>query len=421
MPLVVGVGVGGSFGGLAEGNPRPAAARISILGMTPQMVPLKAGTSRALAVRSSAPMMAPIPVAAQISLSGKAVFIRPLPAAAVLAVQATAPKPILLAPSAARLAIEGMAPAPASYPSNPNPAFAYLELRQGGAPQVSPLRAGASRSLVMRGGNPPILSPIPAAARLVLTGRPAFISPIPVAARLSIHGATPKPLGLRPASAQLAITGFAPVPTSTPAGGLAVTATYKETTSRTNHSFTADIGDAAPDRLVIVAIAVGGTNISSVTIGGNAATIHCNGSASGFQSAAIASLSVASGTTADIVITTSSSDEPVEAVVYAATGLSSTTPTGAVASTGHPISLSCAVAADGFLIGVAHGGDAQGAFSTNNNALQTVDYQGIDGFYDYYIGHSTGLAENAAYPVVFTRTNSNGWAAAAIAAWSMAA
>lgn len=72
-----------------------------------------------------------------------------------------------------------------------------------------------------------------------------------------------------------------------------------------------DIGAAAVDRLIAVVIAAqtgatGNITVDSVIIGGNAATIHAqksNNGSPGFQApVAIASLVMASGTTADIVV-----------------------------------------------------------------------------------------------------------------------
>lgn len=411
MPLVVGVGVGASFGGLAGENPRPTAARISIRGMTPQMVPLKAGTSRALAVRSSAPVMAPIPAAAQISLSGKAVFIRPLPAAAVLAVQSTAPKPILLAPSAARLAIEGMAPAPASYPSNPNPASAYLELRQGGAPQVSPLRAGASRSLVMRGGLPPILPPIPAAARLALTGRPAFMRPVPAPALLGIQGATPRTLGLRPASAQLAVAGFAPVPASSSAAPtVAVARTYVGASSSATHTLSNVVISAG---LVVVAAAamVSGADITGVTVGGSSITRNAYNNGSGWQAAGVWSGVVSAGTY-DIVVTLAGATADVEVVVYCVSDLNSTTPESTSANQGTSnVTLSVS---DNSIYVVASQNWNQSLPMLNVDP-DTTEISGTNysGNGNYLIGHSENMSANSSF--VFHGTRDTYQATAAVA------
>jgi len=93
------------------------------------------------------------------------------------------------------------------------------------------------------------------------------------------------------------------------------------------------IGTPASDRLVVVLI--GGwraglaRTLSSVTIGGNAATIHLqqtNTGGSAGPTLAIASLVVATGTTATIVATYSSGEAQATSHVYTITGLNSTTP-----------------------------------------------------------------------------------------------
>jgi trimeric autotransporter adhesin len=203
---------------------------------------------------------------------------------------------------------------------------------------------------------------------------------------------------------------------------LQLTDTYIETTNTATHAFTADIGSASLDRLVIVACSSGGQNsdIGDVYIGGVLATTHINASAIGWQNAVIASRVVTTGTTATVSITTSDSTQNFEIAVYTATDLVSNTPTGydgGGQDLSHPISLSCNVANNGIIIGAAHGGDSQGAISTSSNPLQSVDYAGIDGFTDYYFASSTGLSADSSYDVVFSRTNSNVWFAAAIVAW----
>lgn len=91
------------------------------------------------------------------------------------------------------------------------------------------------------------------------------------------------------------------------------------------------IGTASPDRLVVVALCYtssgAGSSINSVTIGGETGTVNVEASdAFGGEYCSIASASVASGTTADIVIDASGVVGSIGVSVWSLTGLSSTTP-----------------------------------------------------------------------------------------------
>lgn len=114
----------------------------------------------------------------------------------------------------------------------------------------------------------------------------------------------------------------------------------KETTNGTTQStytFTnANIGTAASDRYVVAVIgasltSVSGRTLNSVTIGGNAATIHANAAhsvaASSCHIVGIAGLLVTSGTTATIAATFSNTMARCFCFVYRLDGLASTTPT----------------------------------------------------------------------------------------------
>jgi hypothetical protein len=202
---------------------------------------------------------------------------------------------------------------------------------------------------------------------------------------------------------------------------LTVGTTFVESTSQTSHSFSASIGTAAADRFVIVAAAAGSgsaeaAEITGITIGGNAATIHAYATRE-YQSAAIGSLVVPTGTTATVAITTADATSMVEAVVYQLTGaIFDPTGTGAGKAL-EAIALQCAAGASGILIGAAHA--YTGPISTASNALGTVDLSGTDGggAHAYYIGHSTGLSETAAYNVIFTNEGASVFHAAVMAAW----
>lgn len=114
----------------------------------------------------------------------------------------------------------------------------------------------------------------------------------------------------------------------------AVGATYSRTASTnfvgtgTSHTFTGvNIGTASATRVVLVAAfcAGGATTVSSLTIGGNAASLitGTNLSSSGVGSSVYA-LVVASGATADIEVTWNTSVTSMGIIVYALDGVNST-------------------------------------------------------------------------------------------------
>jgi hypothetical protein len=110
----------------------------------------------------------------------------------------------------------------------------------------------------------------------------------------------------------------------------------------TTYTFTGvSIGTASDDRLVVIACAAGRSSaentLSSVTIGGTAATVHA-ASPSVVSGAAtiqcgIASRLVTSGTTADIVITWSAQVDACNLAVYTLTAWKSSTPTSTFSAT----------------------------------------------------------------------------------------
>ncbi len=187
------------------------------------------------------------------------------------------------------------------------------------------------------------------------------------------------------------------------------------------------IGSASPDRLVIVAVTTAGpagdSDVTGITIGGNPATIHAqgwNGGGNHYQVATIASLLVPVGANADIVVNTSGTTWSCSLMVYTATNLNSTTPTGTAESTISGLTqktLSVPVLDGGFIIGAAHVYGSSNSIYTENNALDVVDASGLDRYTVYYSAHSTNLVANPAYPVTFRNSDDSIWFGAAMVSW----
>jgi len=93
-----------------------------------------------------------------------------------------------------------------------------------------------------------------------------------------------------------------------PSGGGGITATFQQTAvepaDQTSYTFAAQaIGTASATRRVVVGVIVNSTRIiTSVTIGGVAATLDCVNTVSGTAHLVMASAVVPTGTTADVVI-----------------------------------------------------------------------------------------------------------------------
>lgn len=154
-----------------------------------------------------------------------------------------------------------------------------------------------------------------------------------------------------------------PFPAISPAAAAAVTyiGATESTSNATVYTFNGvSIGAASSDRIVhvgAVGLANGAAqNVTGITIGGVAAELNCvatNGASGGIESA-IASLAVASGTTADIVVTFGVAQLRCAILVW-----TSTSANGAFAydagtdSDSDPLTTSVDVPSNGFAIGVA--------------------------------------------------------------------
>jgi hypothetical protein len=189
------------------------------------------------------------------------------------------------------------------------------------------------------------------------------------------------------------------------------------------------IGSASADRLVVVAILTEWwpSDITGVTIGGQAATIHAQGNtANNWGNVAIASASIAAGTTADIAVTVNGGVGHAfnaAVAVYAITGLSSATPTGTSGIGGTAVlAPSVAVDAGGIAVGIGCGWDfnahsysesASPALTENVSASFDGLWSGTDQL-SYIIGEAHGLSTGS-YTVTYT--NSSTWASAALVSW----
>lgn len=156
----------------------------------------------------------------------------------------------------------------------------------------------------------------------------------------------------------------------------------KSASSSTSYVFNSTaIGDAASDRLVVVVITTNNGNVSGVTIGGVSATAAVT-MANGDENVCIYYLEVASGTTANIVVSTSSA-LCCSLAPYRLTGLASSTPV----STNSASSLS----ASGGTISAnvnAEAGDVVIAGSIMNAGSVAASWVGVTEQYDESYGSS---------------------------------
>jgi hypothetical protein len=140
----------------------------------------------------------------------------------------------------------------------------------------------------------------------------------------------------------------------------------EDTSGSASPSFaSAAIGAAAADRLVIVGVCVSKGSgvwspnpISSVTIGGNAATqVGSQVLAEGTATSVVClfALTVASGTTATIVVNMAATTTGAKIVIWNATGLSSTTASDTKGDNATPFTQSLTVPSLGFGVGIAGG------------------------------------------------------------------
>lgn len=146
---------------------------------------------------------------------------------------------------------------------------------------------------------------------------------------------------------------------------LSVVATDDSSSNLDEYTFAGvDFGEAATNRLLIIAVAGGSTStaipLSSITIGGVSATIHVQSDQSGNTRnghVGIASATVPTGTSGTIVVTWNGgfggTMVDMAFALYRVTGLLSTTPTDTVSDSGASPSLLIDRASNGFIVGAA--------------------------------------------------------------------
>lgn len=170
-----------------------------------------------------------------------------------------------------------------------------------------------------------------------------------------------------------------------------------DTTTQTTFTFSSvGLGAAASDRYIIVSVAArkagtGGT-ISSVTVGGETATIITQITNSGDSNSHVAGLAIAhvtSGTTGDIVVTMNTDHLRMAIGVWRAVSLSSPTPHDYGSSTATNPTYDIDVLAGGFVVGMA---------STSNTS--TFSWTGIDE--DFDTSPHTFLAHSGAHTIFDT-------------------
>jgi hypothetical protein len=198
--------------------------------------------------------------------------------------------------------------------------------------------------------------------------------------------------------------------------------------STTQYTFTnAAIGAAAADRHVLVCIgctvSVPSRTLTSVTIGGNAATIHVNQAASVAASssfvAAIAGLTVAAGTTATVVANFSGNMTSCFCQVYRMVKQISTTPfaTGGSASTTLVGSRSSTCNIPGRGAFLACGGLLVNASSLAMTGATEQVEQAVAAFALFHSGRNFRMAAETARAFSSTVNSGTGPYALAAASW----
>lgn len=196
--------------------------------------------------------------------------------------------------------------------------------------------------------------------------------------------------------------------------------TLTSASNLTTYTFTAaSIGAARTNRLVVLAVqglTTTGRTISSVTIGGNAASVAASSASNNSQSG-LYYLNVTSGTTADIVVTFSGSNSRCTVHVYTITGLKSFTPVGAdatVSTSSTSLNRTIAISKGGCAIGVAWVGFSPSTITWTN---LTKDSGVTNEVQQFSSASASGMAENAGLTITAAGSGSAGPASLAVASW----
>ena len=128
-----------------------------------------------------------------------------------------------------------------------------------------------------------------------------------------------------------------------------------------------NIGTAAPDRHVIVAV-IGNRNaassVDSVTVGGQSCSLLVEDTSGlDYQGLYITDAPIAAGTTADIVVNISVAYNDLNIATYRATGIQSLTAINTYSDTSDPLSVSAAFPAQGFFVGLAFTKNGSASFT----------------------------------------------------------
>jgi len=192
------------------------------------------------------------------------------------------------------------------------------------------------------------------------------------------------------------------------------------TSAATIYTFTAvNIGTASSDRLVVVSAQAGTNNsrtISTVTIGGNAATILANSTAAP-NPVCMAQLLVTTGTTANIVVTWNGGVSRTRINVWTVTGYQSATPLVGSSFPGTTTTApSCTInsipARSGLVVGAFNQSSTAGSVTVTSGGTN-IDDDAISSNH-FYGGHLNDAASgNRTFTITFPNTGSSRIIAAA--------
>lgn len=192
---------------------------------------------------------------------------------------------------------------------------------------------------------------------------------------------------------------FAKFTPSTPAVATYIT-TFTSSTNLSTYTATgANIGVAATDRIVLVGItargaSAGNYSVTSLTIGGNAATVDGTTNASnGQEVSTFAYLLVPAGTTANIVVNFSGTMDVCALHIYNINGQASNTPVGGAVDSAGPYSVTPGTQTNGCAVCCVMG-------STNTNYTwtnATEDYDTALGSLGVSAGHKNTTSSGESF------------------------